>query len=186
MLNQPLPQCRDASWNPTCANWLANPARALSSPSSRGFVTNCANSSSNRPMWFASPVCEAASSNWLGPAAGPVVVKNSTTRLSSISASAWPPSGASGIARWWSCNDWRTRDSNPPTGRRNAASTEQSMSKTIFEKIIACEVPAEIIYEDELAVAFRDVNPKAPVHVLIVPRKPIPRIADSAPENQLV
>ena len=60
------------------------------------------------------------------------------------------------------------------------------MSKTIFEKIIACEVPAEIIYEDELAVAFRDVNPKAPVHVLIVPRKPIPRIADAAPEDQLV
>jgi len=60
------------------------------------------------------------------------------------------------------------------------------MSKTIFEKIIAREVPAEIIYEDDLTVAFRDINPKAPVHVLIVPRNPIPRLAEAGPQDQFV
>ena len=57
------------------------------------------------------------------------------------------------------------------------------MSRTIFEKIIAREIPAEIVYQDDLVVAFRDVNPKAPVHVLIVPRKPIPRIAEATAED---
>lgn len=57
------------------------------------------------------------------------------------------------------------------------------MSKTIFEKIIAREVPATIVYEDDLVVAFRDINPQAPTHLLIVPRKPIPRIAEARPED---
>ncbi len=48
---------------------------------------------------------------------------------------------------------------------------------TIFEKIIAREIPAKIIWEDDDAVAFHDVNPQAPVHVLIVPKKVIPRLA---------
>ena len=48
---------------------------------------------------------------------------------------------------------------------------------TIFEKIIAREIPARIIWEDDDAVAFHDVNPQAPVHVLIVPKKVIPRLA---------
>jgi len=48
---------------------------------------------------------------------------------------------------------------------------------TIFEKIIAREIPAKIIWEDEDAIAFEDVNPQAPVHVLIVPKKVIPRLA---------
>ncbi|PYJ96647.1 MAG: histidine triad nucleotide-binding protein, partial [Verrucomicrobia bacterium] len=52
------------------------------------------------------------------------------------------------------------------------------MSKTIFEKIIAREIPSDIIYEDDLVVAFRDIKPQAPTHVLLVPRKPIPRIAE--------
>src|ERR1700756_514356 len=47
---------------------------------------------------------------------------------------------------------------------------------TIFEKIIARELPAKIIWEDDDAVAFHDVNPQAPVHVLIVPKKVIPRL----------
>ena len=58
------------------------------------------------------------------------------------------------------------------------------MSKTIFEKIIAREIPAKIAYEDELVLAFHDINPQAPVHVLIVPKKPIPRIALAANEDQ--
>jgi histidine triad (HIT) family protein len=48
---------------------------------------------------------------------------------------------------------------------------------TIFEKIIAREIPAKIIWEDDDAVAFEDVNPQAPVHVLIVPKKVIPRLS---------
>ena len=60
------------------------------------------------------------------------------------------------------------------------------MSKTLFEKIIAREIPAAIVYEDDLVLAFRDINPKAPTHVLIVPKKPIPRIAEAAPEDHRV
>ena len=57
------------------------------------------------------------------------------------------------------------------------------MSKTLFEKIAAREIPSAIVYEDDLVVAFRDINPEAPVHVLIVPRKPIPRIAEATSED---
>lgn len=48
------------------------------------------------------------------------------------------------------------------------------MSDTIFAKIIRKEIPADIVYEDEQCVAFRDIRPQAPTHVLVVPRKPIP------------
>ena len=58
------------------------------------------------------------------------------------------------------------------------------MSKTLFEKIIAREIPADIVYEDDLVAAFRDINPKAPVHVLIVPKKAIPRIAEASTDDQ--
>ncbi len=60
------------------------------------------------------------------------------------------------------------------------------MSKTLFERIIAREIQGTIVYEDDLVVAFRDIRPQAPVHVLIVPRKPIPRIAEATPEDQQV
>ena len=52
------------------------------------------------------------------------------------------------------------------------------MSDSIFTKIINKEIKSDIIYEDDLVVAFKDVNPQAPVHVLIVPRNPIPTIND--------
>ena len=51
--------------------------------------------------------------------------------------------------------------------------------ETIFSKIIDKKIPAEIIYEDKEIVAFKDINPQAPVHVLIVPRKPIPKLTDA-------
>jgi histidine triad (HIT) family protein len=55
---------------------------------------------------------------------------------------------------------------------------------TIFERIIAREIPANIVYEDELCVAFRDNNPQAPTHVLLVPRKPIPNLGQCTPDEQ--
>ena len=55
---------------------------------------------------------------------------------------------------------------------------------TLFEKIIAREIPAQIVYEDEWCIAINDINPQAPHHVLIVPRKVIPRVGDAAPEDQ--
>lgn len=60
------------------------------------------------------------------------------------------------------------------------------MSKTLFERIIAREAPAEILYEDDLVLAFRDIKPQAPVHVLIIPKKPIPRMAEAKPEDHPV
>ena len=48
---------------------------------------------------------------------------------------------------------------------------------TIFSKIIAREIPARIVYEDDLCLAFHDVNPQAPVHVLVIPKREIARVA---------
>lgn len=61
-----------------------------------------------------------------------------------------------------------------------------AMSKTLFEKIVAREIPANIVYEDDLVLAFHDIKPQAPVHVLIVPKQPIPRIAEAAPDDHKV
>lgn len=60
------------------------------------------------------------------------------------------------------------------------------MSKTLFEKIAAREIPAEIVYEDDLVLAIKDIKPGAPVHILIVPKKPIPRIAAAEPADHKV
>ncbi len=57
---------------------------------------------------------------------------------------------------------------------------------TLFGKIIAGEIPSEKVYEDDLVYAFRDINPQAPVHILIIPRKPIPRIAEAEPDDHQV
>lgn len=58
------------------------------------------------------------------------------------------------------------------------------MSQTLFEKIIARQIPARIAYEDDLVLALHDINPQAPVHVLIIPKQPIPRVAEAKPEDQ--
>jgi len=58
------------------------------------------------------------------------------------------------------------------------------MSKTLFERIIAREIPARIAYEDDLVLAFHDINPQAPVHVLMIPKRPIPRLAEAQPADQ--
>jgi len=55
---------------------------------------------------------------------------------------------------------------------------------TSFEKIVRREIPADIIWEDADVLAFRDVNPQAPVHVLIVPKRVVPRLADATPADE--
>ncbi len=55
---------------------------------------------------------------------------------------------------------------------------------TLFEKIIARQIPARIAYEDDQVLAFHDINPQAPTHVLIVPKKPIPRVAEAGADDQ--
>ncbi len=58
--------------------------------------------------------------------------------------------------------------------------------KTIFQKIIDREIPAKLAHEDELCIAIHDVNPQAPVHVLIIPKKPIPRLGAASAADQPV
>jgi histidine triad (HIT) family protein len=55
---------------------------------------------------------------------------------------------------------------------------------TVFQKIIARQIPAKIIWEDDDAIAFDDVNPQAPVHVLIVPKRVVPRLADATESDR--
>lgn len=55
---------------------------------------------------------------------------------------------------------------------------------TLFEKIIARQIPATIVYEDADCVAFRDINPQAPTHVLVIPRKVIPSLSAATPEDE--
>jgi len=58
------------------------------------------------------------------------------------------------------------------------------MSETIFQKIIDKELPADIVYEDESCLAFKDINPVAPIHILIIPKKRIEKISDSNIEDK--
>ena len=58
------------------------------------------------------------------------------------------------------------------------------MSETIFTKIINREIPADIVYEDDLCLAFRDINPRAPVHLLVIPKKPLATLADVGSDDQ--
>ena len=58
------------------------------------------------------------------------------------------------------------------------------MSETIFQKIIDKELPADIVYEDESCLAFKDINPVAPIHILIIPKKRIEKISDSNTEDR--
>jgi len=54
---------------------------------------------------------------------------------------------------------------------------------TLFEKIVAREIPAQIVFEDDLVLAIRDIAPQAPTHILIFPKKAVPRIAEATPED---
>ncbi len=58
------------------------------------------------------------------------------------------------------------------------------MSDTIFGKIVRGEIPADKLYEDEHCIAIKDIHPRAPVHLLVIPRKSIPRLVDAGPDDQ--
>ncbi len=58
--------------------------------------------------------------------------------------------------------------------------------ETIFSKIIRKEIPADIVYQDEFVTAFKDINPKAPIHILIIPNKIIPTINDVSKDDKEV
>jgi histidine triad (HIT) family protein len=57
------------------------------------------------------------------------------------------------------------------------------MSETIFSKIIRKEIPADIVYEDDLTIAFKDITPQAPIHILVIPKKPIPQLSAAESED---
>lgn len=56
--------------------------------------------------------------------------------------------------------------------------------ETLFTKIIKGDIPADIVYEDEYCYAIKDIAPQAPTHLLIIPKKPIPRLVDATPEDK--
>ena len=58
------------------------------------------------------------------------------------------------------------------------------MSETLFTKIINGEIPSDKLYEDDHCIAIRDINPQAPVHVLVIPRQPLPKLADATEEDK--
>jgi histidine triad (HIT) family protein len=55
---------------------------------------------------------------------------------------------------------------------------------TLFSKIIRREIPADIVYEDDLCLAFRDITPQAPTHILVIPKKPIPKLSEAQAEDK--
>ncbi len=55
---------------------------------------------------------------------------------------------------------------------------------TVFEKIIAREIPADIVHEDDLCLAFHDISPQAPTHILVIPKKVIPRVGEAVQEDR--
>jgi len=63
---------------------------------------------------------------------------------------------------------------------------DEMAAETIFSKIIRKEIPSDMVYQDESVTAFRDINPKAPVHILIIPNKLIPTVADVKQEDEAV
>ena len=60
------------------------------------------------------------------------------------------------------------------------------MAATLFDRIIAREIPADIVFEDEHVLAFRDINPQAPVHVLFIPKRPVATLNDLGPGDEMV
>lgn len=57
---------------------------------------------------------------------------------------------------------------------------------TIFSKIIRREIPADIVYEDDLTLAFKDISPQAPVHILVIPKQPIAKVSDAESKDRVL
>nr|CAB3514216.1 unnamed protein product [Spodoptera littoralis] len=70
--------------------------------------------------------------------------------------------------------------------RRAQAQSVAAPGPTIFDKIISKEIKADIIYEDDLCLAFNDISPQAPVHFLVIPKRRIPRLQDAEPNDMEV
>ena len=60
------------------------------------------------------------------------------------------------------------------------------MAETLFEKIINREISADIIYEDDLSIVIKDIQPQAPIHLLIIPKKVIPKLSDASNNDELI
>jgi histidine triad (HIT) family protein len=58
------------------------------------------------------------------------------------------------------------------------------MADSLFTKIINKQIPAEVVYEDDLCFAIKDINPQAPVHLLLIPKKPLDRLSNAAADDQ--
>jgi histidine triad (HIT) family protein len=58
------------------------------------------------------------------------------------------------------------------------------MTDTIFARILRREIPADIVFEDDLCLAFRDVNPQAPMHILLIPKKPVDRLSSAQADDE--
>ena len=62
--------------------------------------------------------------------------------------------------------------------------SEKADERTLFEKIIAGEIPGDVVYQDDVVFAFRDIQPEAPEHILIVPKRVIPRVGEAVESDQ--
>jgi len=60
------------------------------------------------------------------------------------------------------------------------------VADTLFGKIIRREIPADVVYEDDDVLAFRDVTPQAPTHILVIPKRPLTNLLDAAPDDTLL
>src|SRR5947209_19432888 len=94
--------------------------------------------------------------------------------IHAIRESSWRPVAGAGAGGY----------SSRRPGTRRAAGGTAVLKDNIFLKILDKSIPARVVHEDELCVAFHDVNPQAPVHVLIIPRKVIPTHADVTPADK--
>lgn len=73
-----------------------------------------------------------------------------------------------------------------PRRRQHRLISLAVLMPTLFEKIAAGDIPADIVYQDDLCLCFRDIAPQAPIHLLLVPRQPIPRIGEATADDQLL
>ena len=82
------------------------------------------------------------------------------------------------------CREWIfSTDTGPQSYEFRHPNTRHMQEKTLFEKIRDREIPADIVHEDDHCLAFRDISPQAPLHILVVPKKAIPRIAAASEDD---